>query len=131
MLDMISLVAGASSKSPNPLFVPSEGGHGKALRFPHLLPAVARTAMERWGELSGLLNKALDVVPAERLQGGPGGGSPTKAAVKAEKAALANELEAAQARAVSAEKRADTAEQTSARKVCEVGFFRFTFSKYM
>lgn len=114
------LVAGA--KSTKKLLLPSHDPKGnQALRFPHLLPAVARTAMERWGELSGLLSKALDEVPAERLQGGPGGGSPTKAAVKAEKAALANELEAAQARAVSAEKRADTAEQTSARKVREVG----------
>jgi len=42
-------------------------------------------AIGRWGELSGLLNKALKEVPAERLQGGPGGGSPTKAAVKAER----------------------------------------------
>ncbi len=114
------LVAG--SKTTNKLLLPSHDPKGnQALRFPHLLPAVARMAMERWGELSGLLSKALDEVPAERLQGGPGGGSPTKAAVKAEKAALANELEAAQARAVSAEKRADTAEQTSARKVREVG----------
>ncbi len=111
------LLAGKSSRSINPLYVPSHDQKNKLLRFPHLLPAVARMAMERWGELSGLLNKALDDVPAERLQGGPGGGSPTKAAVKAEKAALENELEAAKARADSAEKHADTAVRTSARKV--------------
>ncbi len=89
-------------------------------------------AMGRWGELSGLLNKALGKVPAKRLQGGPGGGSPTEAAMKAAKAALEGELEAAKARADSAEKRADIAEQTSARKVCEDVCnenFRFTFIK--
>lgn len=122
------LVAGA--KSTNPLFLPSHDSKTKALRFPHLLPAVARMAMERWGELSGLLSKALDKVPAERLQGGPWGGSPTKAAVKAEKTALENELEAVKARAVSAEKRADTAEQTSARKVCADECNGFFFSYF-
>ncbi len=84
-------------------------------------------AMERWGELTGLLSKAIDEVPAEQLQGGPGGGSPTKAAVKAAKAALEDELQASNSRADSAEKRADVAEKTSARKVCEDecnGFFR-------
>ncbi len=126
------LVAGKSSHSTAPLFVPSNGPTGKALRFPHLLPAVARMAMERWGELSGLLNKALDEVPAERLQGGPGGGSPTKAAVKAEKAALKDKLEAANSRAESAEKRADTAEQTSARKVkiCATDFLLHFFKMH-
>jgi hypothetical protein len=128
------LLAGKSSKSINPLYVPSHDQKNKALRFPHLLPAVARTAMGRWGELSGLLNKALDDVPAERLQGGPGGGSPTKAAVKAAKASLEDELEAANSRADSAEKRADVAEEKSLKKVSEDGcngFFRFTFFKYV
>ena len=125
---LVSGKSSKSSKSPNPLLVPSHDQKNKSLRFPHLLPAVARMAMERWGELSGLLNKALDEVPAERLQGGPGGGSPTKAAVKAEKAALENELEALKARAVSAKKRADTAEQTSARTVCADECNGFSFS---
>ena len=66
--------------------------------------------------------------------GGPGGGSPTKAAVKAAKASLEDELEAANSRADSAEKRADVAEEKSLKKVSEDGcngFFRFTFFKYV
>ncbi len=88
------------------------------MRFPHLLPAVARMAMGRWGELSGLLNKALNKVPAERLQGGPGGGSPTKAAMKTAKAALEDELEAAKARADFPLRSAPTPPSRHQRETC-------------
>ena len=114
------LLAGLSSKHPFPLYVPiaTENKRHKQLRYSHMLPAVARMVINEWDVLNGLLHAALAKVPAGTLQGGHGGGSPTKAQVKAERDAAEQRAASAEKRAASAEKRAASAEKetTKAKK---------------
>ena len=110
------LLSGAHSTSPKPLCVPKVGNQTRpSARFPHMLPAVARMVISEWGELSGLLHAALAEVPAATLQGGHGGGSPTKAQVKAERDAAEQRAATAEKRAASAEKQTTKAKKEAAK----------------
>ena len=92
------------------------------VRFPHMSPAVTRMVINEWGELSGLLHAALAEVPAATLQGGHGGGSPTKAQVKAERNATEQRAASAEKRTASAEKQATKAKKAAKAEVRN-GFF--------
>jgi hypothetical protein len=76
------LVAGKSSRGTKPLLVPiTDKPNSPFLRLSHMLPAVARKVVGEWGQLKARLDSALVKVSPEHLQGGPGGGSPTKRVV--------------------------------------------------
>jgi hypothetical protein len=62
-----------------PLFVPSEDPRTKLLRFPHMLPAVARMVIRDWSTLQQHLDQAVEHINLAVLTDG----SPTKAACKA------------------------------------------------
>jgi len=83
------LVASKSSTKPKPLFVPNlENPRFPYLRFPHMLPAVARMVIRDWSALQQRLDQAVEHIDLAVLTGG----SPTKAACKAQVLELTGEV---------------------------------------